>query len=473
MAGVESENLQYFSGKHYIPEKYTESSKNSLISFPFLSFSHENEFIFLDGNSAMIILNKDLENNFALSETSYYDSRDLVEVLYDHAVLKKSDAEPLKILDRSCNQYQLFVEKNGEPETDANFSFCIDEANDIDNVSFLIKQKSNPVKGLILAVGPSDLESEERIVLTKITPINSTIKFDAEKELALYKAKKDSLEQLYNGYDYDYETSVDSAYEAADAAAAVVDAAADYSYYDNYMNQPEFCNYTGFYDLRFEGENSFNIASTYISNLCSYSFYMKKGDEEKYKKFALKEIKTVKKNYSKSGLMSKNDAEIFYDFLKKDINSLQKSKPKTAEQLTVEALADEAVVVEPSNYEDSYDYEPYVEEYVSSYTEMSPETSDYATTNLGSTSSYWKGIPKYCQKIDTLIPNFKNTDLKNHAKNYAGQICDMYLGEFNSGVWYKGTLDAIRAEQLYFNNNKDQFSKKDQELLDEFLNSLD
>ncbi len=449
-----------YQGEHYIPEKFTDQSKNSLVIFPFFSLSADSGFTFIDGNTAVNIQNKDLENNFTIGYFDrYYGYEASVRVMYDKAALKKLDREPLKILDRSCNHYQLFVHKDGE-EQDADVVFCIDETNEIDNVSFLIEQENTHVKGLILALSPSDVNSTERIVLKKINKINSTINFDLQKELNDYKARKDSLDKIYNSTGYE-ETVVE-------------DSAADYydSYYDDdLMNVPKFCDYNGFYELQFEGENSYSVGSSYLSNLCSYGYYLKKGDEEKFKKFALKEIKTTKKNYIRSGLMPKKDAEIFYEFLKKDLESLQTSEPKTATELAVEAAAEAVESLSDYGY-----YNTYVSEYQSTYKTITPDTSDFAITSLTEDveSGYWKGIPTYCKKIDSIIPDFSDAELKNHAKNYAGQICDMYLGEFDgASVWYKGTLDAIRAEQLYFNNNRDKLSKQDKELLDEFLNSLD
>lgn len=473
LEGVDADEASYFSGKHFLPEKFTDKSKYSLVIFPYFSLSSATEFSLIDGNKVIGVTNQDLDNTYKISSTNYYNYGESVRVLYDNVVLKKIDREPLKILERTCNHYQAFATMDGAPESDVDLIFCIDETSEIDNVSFLIQQKENPVKGLLLAIAPTDEDKNERIALQKITNINSTIKIDVEKELAAYQIKKDSLDKIYNSYDSGIDVAADTAY--------AVEAAAAYDYGD-YMTQPEFCNYTGFYELTFEGENSFSVASTYMSNLCSNTYYLKKGDEEKFKKFALKEIKNLKKNYVKSGLMPKKDAEMFYDFLKKGLDALQKSKPKTAAELAAEdaAMAADAaavaVAVDSAYYDDGYNYEPYVSDYESSYKTVTPDNSNFAIESLmeDTNSNYWKGMPTYCKKIDSVIPDFKDADLKKHAKNYAGQICDMYMGEFDgTSVWYKGTLDAIRAEQLYFNNNKDKFSKKDKELLDEFLNSLD
>lgn len=475
LEGTDEEETSYFQGKHFVPEKFSEQSKNSLAIFPFFAISAQSEFSFIDGNTIITIQNTDLDNNFEMISTDYYGYDNAVRVMYDNAVLKKTDREQLTILDKKCTQYQLFVTMDGEPETDADLVFCVDETSEIDNLSFLIQQKTNPVKGLILAVSPSNNEKEERIVLKKITPINSTIHFDAKQELAAFKVKKDSLEKIYNSY-------------ASDSTAYAVDTAyatEAYDYYSEYVNQPEFCNYTGFYELQFEGENSYSVASSYLSNLCSNTYYLKKGDEEKFKKFALKEIKSIKKNYAKTGLMTKKDANMFYEFLKKDLDKLEKAKPKTAAELAVEAAAEEAAIaaadaayatVDSAYYADGYNYDVYVSDYETVYKTMKPEDSNFAITSLQADpeSPYWKGMPAFCKKFETIVPAFSDEELKKRAKNYAGQMCDMYLGEFEgTSVWYKGTLDAIRSEQLYFNNNRDKFSKKDRELLDEFLNNLD
>lgn len=469
LEGVDSDEASYFNGKHFLPEKFTDKSKISLVIFPYFSLSSAAEFSLIQGNKVIGVTSQDLDNTYKISNTNNYNYGESVRVLYDYVILKKIDREPLKILDRTCNHYQAFAAVDGAPESDVDLIFCIDETSDIDNVSFLIQQKENPVKGLLLAIAPTDADKNERIALQKITNINSTIKIDVDKELAAYQIKKDSLDQVYNSYDY----PVDTAY-AAEAVA--------YDYNSEYMNQPEFCNYTGFYDLVFEGENSFSVASTYMSNLCSNTYYLKKGDEEKFKNFALKEIKNIKKNYVKSGLMPKKDAVIFYDFLKKDLEKLEKSKPKTEAELAVEAAAAEAAAeayaVVDSAYTDGSYYDPYVyvSDYETVYKTMKPEDSNFAITSLEADpeSPYWKGMPAYCKKFETIVPAFSDEELKKRAKNYAGQMCDMYLGEFDgTSVWYKGTLDAIRSEQLYFHNNRDKFSKKDKELLDEFLNSLD
>ncbi len=453
--------------KHYIPEKFSEKTQNSLVNFP-TYMSGKTEYSFLNGNQMISIQNLDLENNFVIPDLEYYGYGKTVETLYDKVELKKMERTPLTILGKSCNHYEVIATLENERQP-SDFVLCIDETNEIDNVSFLLpKQEGKQIKGLVLAVTSPEGGENERIILTSISPVNSTIQFNLEKELVAQKVKQDSIDKLYDTADYAVDSTVVATVEAV-------------PYYEDYMSQPKFCDYSELYNLKFENDDAFSVASAYMGSICNYSYYMKKGDEEKYKAFALKEIKSFKKNAPKTELISKKDAQMFYDFMKKDIEAMQISKPLTDAERAAQAAvyaADAAVAAaaEAVAYADDYDYstDVYVPEYESVYKPMKPEDSNFAVTSLSETSGYWKGMPSYCKKIDTVIPKFLDGELTKHAQNYSGQICDMYLGEFEgSSVWYKGTLDAIRSEQLYFNNNRDKFSKKDRELLDEFLNNLD
>lgn len=462
--GFEGTNEEMIFAKHYIPASFSENTSNSFIHFP-VGMSSLAGYSFVNGNQFLNVQNDDLENNFSITKMEYYGYGNAVETLYDKVELKKLDRAPLTVMGKTCQHYEVITTLENKPIL-SDFVFCIDETNEIDNVSFLLpKQEGKHIKGLLLAVTSPEGNEGERILLKSITPVNSTIQFDLEKELATYKIRQDSIHQLM-------ETGSENWGEIADA---VVEEVPYDDYYDQYMVQPKFCDYSELYQLEFENEDAFSVASTYMGSICNYSYYMKKGDEEKYKAFALKEIKGFKKNATKTGLISKKDAQMFYDFMKKDIEAMEASKPLTDEErVAMQSNAAEDLVAgaaEAVVYEEGL---VYVLEYESVYKPMKPEDSDFAVTTLNETSGYWKGIPAYCKKLDTVIPSFSDEELIKHAQNYAGQICDMYLGEFEgSSVWHKGTLDAIRAEQLYFHNNRDKFSKKDKALLDEFLNNLD
>ncbi len=114
------------------------------------------------------------------------------------------------------------------------------------------------------------------------------------------------------------------------------------------------------------------------------------------------------------------------------------------------------------------------ESYRSGYKTSGEEEGSLAIDNLEEGEGYyWNGIPRYCQELDSKIPDFKNKELKGHVQNYAGQVCDMYLSfvEKRQMVGKKITLDLIRYEENYFRNT--EFDKNDRKLLDTFLNNLD
>lgn len=467
---IEGINEEVVFAKHYIPSVYSESTKNSLIYFPIWT-SGQAGYTFIDGNQFINVQNADLENNFSIQQMDYYGYGKAVDTPYDKVELKKIEREPLTVLGKTCNHYDVLITKDGEAQP-SDFVLCIDETSEIDNTSFLLpKQEGKQIKGLVLAVTSPEGNENERILLKSIHSVASTIQFNLDKELAAYQVRKDSLQKV--------EEEEELAWEATDMAADAYD-----SYY-NYMTQPKFCDYMDFYKLKFSSDDASTMASSYLGSICSYTYYLKRGDEEKYKEFALKEIKGMKKNLPKTGLISKKDAEMFYEFLKKDIEAMELTEPLTQEEIAAEnaaldaeyaanlaaAEAAEAVSDAAGIYDE---YEPYVYDYHSTYQTLQPEDSSFAVTSLNEDSNYWKGMPVYCKKLETIVPQFSDEEITKHAKNYAGQICDMYLGEFEgTSVWHKGTLDAIRSEQLYFNNNRDKFSKKDRELLNEFLNNLD
>lgn len=460
-------------GYHYIPETYSESNKISLLSLPYLM--GDLGYTLVDGNKIYHVNQSDLDNNFVLGTqlNPYYDNQTLVEELYQKIELRKLDKPSQTILEYTCHPYQIFISETGEDNLeDSNLIVCIDESNAIDNSSFIFpKQESNPVKGLILSISSTSDSESERVSLSKVSKVKTTIYFDKQNQLKNYQLRMDSIQKVREN-----EVPVDI---AMDTPIDQVDNAYAAAYENNYVSQPKFCNYEGFYQLQFENENGYSVASSFLSNLCSYTYYMKAGEEEKYKSFALKEIKNMKKNLPKTGLVSKKDAQMFYDFLKKDIDDLKKSTQNSSVEQT-ESYTEPAIdaVAYPADTiaaigDSVYEEEPYTVDYLSEYKKSTPEESTFAFKSNDSDAVYWKVLPKYCKNLENQIPKFSNQEITKHAKNYAGQICDMYLGEFQSGVWYKGTLDAIRAEELYFINQRENWSKSDQKLVVEFLNSLD
>lgn len=447
-----------FFVQHFVPEKFSETSKNSVLFMPSYKLDGAPGIIFLDENKAIEIQNKDLNNNFGFSSgLSFFNpGSHPIDTLYQKVELVKQTNGIQTILGKTCTNYLVKVTNDGIEST--NFLFCIDEKNEIDNTSFIFpKQEGNFVKGLVLRIAPFEGPKNEGINLIQIEKVNSTIQFDFAKEYTEYLAKKEELEneyaELIGEEDYAYEE--------------------DYSFISEYANQPAICEFTGFFDLEFASDESMDLAYSYLSSLCSYSFAFKAGEEEKFKSLVLRDAKSATKNFRKEGLMTKKEANMLYDFIKKGFENLKKAEIIPAQDLawTEEEALDTAAMEEW----DEEDYLSFIiEPYESVYSNLKPEDTEFALTHLEAESPLWDVMPSYCKKIDSILPNFTNSDLKLHAKNYAGQICDMYLGEYLSeNVWYKRTLDAIRAEQKYFSSVRGTLNNNDTKLLDEFLNSLD
>ena len=96
-----------------------------------------------------------------------------------------------------------------------------------------------------------------------------------------------------------------------------------------------------------------------------------------------------------------------------------------------------------------------------------------AITNL-SDDELWKSLPKHCRNIENNLPKLDDKKFKKHLYNYVGQMCDMYLTQRNnSAVDVKITLDEIRREVLYINENKGKLNKSDQKKVDQYLENLD
>lgn len=115
----------------------------------------------------------------------------------------------------------------------------------------------------------------------------------------------------------------------------------------------------------------------------------------------------------------------------------------------------------------------YIPEYTSTYKKETDGLGNLAIHNLPS-KNYEKALPKYCFRIKEELPEFGNKEVGKHLQNYAGQLCDMYLSAADrSNVDKKGTTDEIRREGLWLLKNREKLDKKDQNLLDKYLDNLD
>lgn len=443
--------------QHYLPANYSDKTPNSLVNLSYLSILGNYNYVFIDGKNAVTVTPLDLGNNFTIPDFTLWELNP-VEKIYDEVELVKMN-KSYQVLDRTCNFYHVKSQVIGN-EVNDDFAICVDETHKIDNLSFIFPtQKGAPVKGLVLAISSPEEGMDKNIIkLSRIIENDIQIHFDkAEIDLAKTKyAAWKSADDDFSGYD---EVEADD-YDG-------------YDFYSEYMEYPELCSKSKLYDLGLENESTLIFAENAILNICSYTYLFKRGEEDKFKKFAEAEIKSNLKNLTNSKLMSKKDSKLVRSYVEEEIKKIQKTDPAIPPVfLDYSEYPEEDVAIGiPYGYDS---YEDFLEAYVSTYKTLNPEETDFAIQHLDEDSKLWTVLPAYCKKIDSIIPNFSNQEVKIHAKNYAGQICDMYLGEYApSNVWYKGTLDGIRAEQNYFANKKDQLNNTDKKLLEEFLNSLD
>ncbi len=113
-----------------------------------------------------------------------------------------------------------------------------------------------------------------------------------------------------------------------------------------------------------------------------------------------------------------------------------------------------------------------IEKYESTY-KTPPEEPNFAIDNMPS-EKLWEGLPSHCRNIDKELPSLENKTFQSHLRNLTGQMCDMYLTQDRShNVAVKITIDDIRREILYMNENKEKLNKSDQRKVNKYLEKLD
>ena len=129
-----------------------------------------------------------------------------------------------------------------------------------------------------------------------------------------------------------------------------------------------------------------------------------------------------------------------------------------------------AVVVDSAyaGYDDEFDFEKYESTY-----KKKPEEITYAIDNLFN-AKMWNMLPKHCKNIDENLPTLQNKEFRNHLKNFTGQMCDLYLLQSDyHNVAIKITIDDVRREFLFINENKEKLNKSDQKKVNQYLENLD
>jgi hypothetical protein len=173
--------------------------------------------------------------------------------------------------------------------------------------------------------------------------------------------------------------------------------------------------------------------------------------------------------YSKEfriSLTEKKDVDFSIKF---DFDKAFQEQQKMSQDF-MQSFAEEASDVEyPEEYDSIDDY--IFREYESVYKSLDVDDVSLAYSDLD--EEYKKSAPKYCEDLFDKLPDFKNKSLKNHVYNYIGQLCDLYLYENGGNVDYFTTIDSMRKSLLEIEKMRSSLSKKDSELLLQFINSLD
>lgn len=163
-------------------------------------------------------------------------------------------------------------------------------------------------------------------------------------------------------------------------------------------------------------------------------------------------------------LTEKKDINFSIDF---DFNKAYKEQEKMSQEL-VQSFSEEATDDDEAfKSSDLYIFR----EYQSVYKTLNVDEVTLAYSDL--TEDYKKSAPKYCEDLFNKLPDFKNNSLKNHVYNYIGQLCDLYLYENGGNVDYFTTIDSMRKSLLEIEKMRSSLSKKDSELLLQFIKDLD
>lgn len=188
--------------------------------------------------------------------------------------------------------------------------------------------------------------------------------------------------------------------------------------------------------------------------------------------------------------LDKKDINLTVDFnvkkevanYRKTIEILKKEQEEyleSTEEVAVEEATDDETVAPPpveiakAEQMPSVGVKNYVEEYETYDKQKTLTENDLAINHLTKDDMYWKAVPTYCQKLDTVLPNLNNETYQQELKNYAGQVCDLYLSKSYNMVDFKGTLDEVRRSVLYMQTHFNTLKKSDQKKVIKFLDTLD
>lgn len=439
-----SQGVQYY---------YSTDTKDGLLVIP-INTESESYLDFMDFTSYYLIT-----KNRALSAriqplTRKVKTRGEYSLLSSSFLSKKltikSGVAPkkIKINGTECTQYTL--ENNKEKAT-----VCIDEKSPYDNVSWMIEG----AKGLLVSMEMADAQGSIRVELkdNKVADLSLVLNDDdihksidesnlraVQKEIDTYvnENKPSMVEGIYDDYSDNYDILYD--YYSSDA----------YEKHD--INK------------------SYHLFPIISSVLNSFDYDSENNTSQRAAKIAYikKQYPFTLKNQYKNNFILKEEREKLERFFKDFIQEVEQWKPKEKKENKADEEAEYAIASIPQPVEE-YNDDSYVFPYESFKNYDISEEPSLALTEVAGNEKIMKAVPDFCKDLKNKIPTFENKELRKYVHNYLGQVCDMYLYQNGGSVDYYGTLGSMRKSFYEIEKLRPSLSKKDAQMLQDLLLSLD
>jgi|GEM_PF-4710435 len=354
--------------------------------------------------------------------------------------LEKTDKKG-KFLGIECTYYNIIEKNSWTDKEEINTCLCIDEKNEINTVNAYY---NTPVKGLLVAL--ENQQQQFRIVLTERNKVDEYIYFDLEKEVASMSTNQTEIRDIDDIND-----------EISDG---------NYLWLDSMIEDPlYYSNYYKFFNSEktFLYENLFLTASNLLMLSKEYLGENAKYSRQQIVDYLTDNFASTSKNLLKNKIITKEE--------NKNLHNSFESFIKEAKQYVVVPKSTEEIE-ETINFSDTYVEDVWnAVTYFSIYKNEKIEDISLAIDSF--TEDYqWKAIPDYCKELEKKIPVFENQSLQKHVHNYLGQLCDLYAYHMGN-VDYYATINSMRKSLLEIEKLRSSLSKKDTELLLQFINSLD
>lgn len=440
-----SQGVQYY---------YSTDTKDGLLVIP-INTESESYIDFIDFTSYYLIT-----QNKALSAriqplTRKVKTRGEYSLLSSSVLSKKltikSGVAPkkIKINGTECTQYTL--ENNKEKAT-----VCIDEKSLYDNVSWMIEG----AKGLLLSLEMADAQGSISVELkdNKVADLSLVLN-DDDIHKSIDESNLRAVQKEIDTYVNENKPSmVEGIYED--------------DYYHNYDILNDYYSSDAY--EKHDINKSYHLFPIISSVLNSFDYDSENNASQRAAKIAYikKQYPFTLKNQYKNNFILKEEREKLERFFKDFIKEAEEWKPKEKKKSKADEEAEYAIASSSQAVEDySDDYYVFPYESFKNY-DISEEPS-LALTEVAGNEKIMKAVPDFCKDLKNKIPTFENKELRKYVHNYLGQVCDMYLYQNGGSVDYYGTLGSMRKSFYEIEKLRPSLSKKDAQMLQDLLLSLD